>query len=67
MTTCERLIVDETWPIRNYQWKDGKKVLDENGNGVPRKDCQRYRDALESGEAFWVETTGKHIYIYDLK
>jgi len=22
---------------------------------------------LESGEAFWVETTGKHIYIYDLK
>ena len=53
--------------VRNYQWKDGKKVLDEDGNGVPRKDCQRYRDALESGEAFWVETTGKHIYIYDLK
>jgi hypothetical protein len=25
------------------------------------------REALKSGEAQWVQTPGKHIYIYDLK
>ena len=29
--------------------------------------AQKVRDALESGEAKYVETTGKHIYLFKLK
>ena len=53
--------------LRNYQWKNGEKILDNDGNSIRRKDCQRFHDALETGEAQIVETPGKHTYVYNLR
>lgn len=35
-------------------------------NGKLKPYCQVIKDALEAGEAFYVKTLGKHIYIYNL-
>lgn len=36
-------------------------------NGELKPYAQRLRDALEEGEAFYKQTEGKYIYVYDLK
>lgn len=34
---------------------------------IERKVAQRIKDALETGEAYYTKTEGKHIYFYKLK
>lgn len=41
--------------------------VDKNGNKKLKPFAQRVKDALEKGDAEYVETPGKHIYIYKLK
>lgn len=41
--------------------------IDKYGNKNLKPFAQRVKDALEIGEAKYVETPGKHIYIYNLK
>jgi len=46
--------------------RDGKKK-DENGNQILDKYAIELREALKTGEAQWIETPGKHIYVYELR
>jgi len=41
--------------------------IDKYGNKKLKPFAQRIKDALEIGDAKYVETPGKHIYIYELK
>jgi len=41
--------------------------IDKHGNKKLKPFAQRVKDALENGKAKYVETPGKHIYIYKLK
>tara|TARA_R110000868_G_C10830433_1_gene759344 strand:- start:79 stop:729 length:651 start_codon:yes stop_codon:yes gene_type:complete len=41
--------------------------IDKNGNKKIKPFAQRVKDALDRGEAKYIETPGKHIYIYHLK
>lgn len=41
--------------------------VDKNGNKKLKPFAQKVKDALENGEAKYVETPGKHIYVYKLK
>lgn len=41
--------------------------IDKYGNKNLKPFAQRVKDALESGDAKYVETPGKHIYVYKLK
>jgi hypothetical protein len=49
--------------IRDYD----KPRFKRTGEKVLIATAVRLREALKSGEAQWVQTPGKHIYIYDLK
>lgn len=40
--------------------------VDKNGNKNLKPFAQRVKDALESGDAKYIDTTGKHIFIYRL-
>lgn len=40
---------------------------DKNGNKNLKPFAQRVKDALETGKAKYIETPGKHIYLYKLK
>ena len=46
--------------------RDGKKK-DENGKQILDNYAIELRDALKNGNAQWVTTPGKHIYVYNLK
>lgn len=41
--------------------------VDKNGNKSLKPFAQKVKDALETGEAKYIETPGKHIYVYRLK
>ena len=41
--------------------------VNKNGDKLLKPFAQRVKDALESGDAQYVDTPGKHIYIYSLK
>lgn len=41
--------------------------IDKNGNKNLKPFAQRVKDALETGKAKYVETPGKHIYLYKLR
>lgn len=43
------------------------KTIRTKYNGKLKPYSQKIKNALETGEAYYVETKGKHIYIYDLK
>lgn len=49
--------------IRDYKRAHYKKT----GERVLLDTAVKLREALETGEAQWIETPGKHIYVYDLK
>ena len=55
---CDRTYHDKC--IRTYH-------IDKCGNRKIKPFAQRIKDALETGDAKYVETPGKHIYIYELK
>jgi hypothetical protein len=44
-----------------------KKILNETGQRVLAQSSVRLLNALKTGEAQWVETPGKHIYVYELR
>jgi hypothetical protein len=49
--------------IRDYKRSHFKKT----GERVLLDTAVKLKEALESGKAQWIETPGKHIYVYDLK
>ena len=59
MTSKGRVIV-----YNNKLYHD--KTIRTKYKGKIKPYCQRIKDALESGEAYYKNTLGKHIYIYNL-
>ena len=41
--------------------------IDKNGNKELKPFAKKVKNSLENGEAKYIKTTGKHIYVYSLK